>query len=96
MKIIGISCFYHDSAIAYVEDGVLKSAVQEERFSRKKHHPEFPFNALFWTLENFKLNLDDIDSIAFYEKPALKLERIKHSHISLWPFSYKNYIRDLK
>ena len=96
MKIIGISCFYHDSAVAYVENGVLKSAVQEERFSRKKHDPEFPFNALFWTLENFNLNLDDVDSIAFYEKPALKLERIKHSHISLWPFSYKNYIRDLK
>ena len=95
MKVIGISCFYHDSAVAYVKDGVLVAAAQEERFSRVKHDPSFPFNALGWILDENNLKLSDIDCIAFYENPHLKLNRIKFSHIASWPNSFKNYKRDL-
>ena len=95
MKVIGISCFYHDSAVAYVKDGVLKAAAQEERFSRVKHDPSFPFNSLGWILDENNLKLSDIDCIAFYENPHLKLNRIKYSHIASWPNSFINYKRDL-
>ena len=95
MKILGISCFYHDSAVAYVNEGVLQGAVQEERFTRIKHDPSFPFNSLGWILDHNNLKLKDIDCITFYEKPDLKLNRIKYSHIASWPNSYENYKRDL-
>ena len=96
MRIIGISCFYHDSAVAYVKDGVLISAIQEERFSRKKHDPSFPFNAFGWILDKYLLRLEDIDCIAFYENPSLKLKRIKYSHIVSWPHSFETYKRDIE
>jgi len=95
MKVIGISCFYHDSAVAYVKDGILQAAVQEERFSRIKHDPSFPFNSLGWILDENNLKLSDIDCIAFYEDPHLKLNRIKYSHVASWPNSFINYKRDL-
>ena len=95
MRIIGISCFYHDSAVAYVRDGVLISAIQEERFTRKKHDPSFPYNAFYWVMYNFGFELKDIDCIVFYENPVLKLNRINYSHISAWPFSFERFKRDL-
>ena len=73
--ILGISAFYHDSAAALVKDGKIISAAQEERFSRIKHDPSYPFNAIEFVLKNSKLKLSEIDHVVFFEKPFLKFER---------------------
>tara|TARA_B100001989_G_scaffold252855_1_gene236608 strand:- start:838 stop:2628 length:1791 start_codon:yes stop_codon:yes gene_type:complete len=96
MKVIGISCWYHDSAVAFIEDGLVISAVQEERFTRKKHDPNFPINALLWTLEEFKLDINNLDYIAYYEDPRLKLSRIKYTHAIKWPKSFYEFKKDIK
>tara|TARA_Y100000589_G_scaffold331823_1_gene387285 strand:+ start:5917 stop:7713 length:1797 start_codon:yes stop_codon:yes gene_type:complete len=96
MRIIGISCWYHDSAVAYIENSKIICAAQEERFSRKKHDPNFPINSFMWILDEYNLDINDIDYIAFYEDPKLKLKRIKYTHSLNWPNSYKNYISDMK
>ena len=76
MKILGISCFYHDSAASLVENGEIISCVQEERFTRKKHDSNFPSNSIKYILEENKIKLNNIDYIVFYEKPFIKFERL--------------------
>ena len=76
MNILGISCFYHDSAAALIKDGEVISSVQEERFSRKKHDSNFPSNSIKYILEENELKLNDLDHIVFYEKPFIKFERL--------------------
>ena len=75
-SILGISAFYHDSAAALIKDGKIIAAAQEERFSRKKHDPRYPFNAVKYVLEEGKIKLDNVDHIVFFEKPFLKFERL--------------------
>ena len=74
-SILGISAFYHDSAAAIIVDGKIIAAAQEERFTRKKHDPSYPFNAIEFVLKFANLNLSDVDQIVFFEKPFLKFER---------------------
>ena len=69
LKIIGISCYYHDSAVAYIDNGKIINAVQEERFTRIKHDNSFPKQSINFILKENKLSLNDIDYIVFYEKP---------------------------
>jgi carbamoyltransferase len=76
MRILGISAFYHDSAASIVVDGDIVAAAQEERFTRKKHDPAFPTNAVNFCLEYAGLELKDLDAIVFYDKPLLKFERL--------------------
>jgi carbamoyltransferase len=76
MNILGISCFYHDAAAALAADGRLVSAAQQERFSGRKHDPEFPEDAVAYCLSRNNLSIDDIDCIAFYDKPLLKFDRL--------------------
>ncbi len=76
MRVLGISAFYHDSAAALVEDGHIVAAAQEERFTRKKHDPSFPRNAIAYCMEEAKIELDDLDHVVFYDKPFLKFERL--------------------
>ena len=73
MIILGISAFYHDSAAAVIKDGEVVAAAQEERFTRKKHDSGFPKNAINYCLEAVGCSLDEIDYVAFYDKPFLKL-----------------------
>ena len=68
MRILGISAFYHDSAAALLEDGVIVAAAQEERFTRKKHDPSFPRNAIDYCLEEAGISMVDVDFVAFYDK----------------------------
>ena len=75
MKILGISCFYHDSAACLLIDGEIKSAVAEERFSKIKHDNGFPTMASQFCLANSGKTIYDLDLIAFYDKPVLKFER---------------------
>ena len=75
VNIIGVSSHYHNSAACLIRDGTLVAAAQEERFSRQKHDPRFPLNALRYCLEEVGLSIADIDCVAYYEDPAKKLER---------------------
>ncbi len=91
MKIIGISAFYHDSAAALLVDGTLVAAAQEERFTRKKHDPEFPSNALAYCLDVAGCRLSGIDHVVFYEKPFLKFERLVETYLAFAPGGYRSF-----
>jgi carbamoyltransferase len=91
MKILGISAFYHDSAAALVDNGVVVAAAQEERFTRKKHDSEFPTNAVKYCLSTVGGSLDDIDYIAFYDKPLLKFERLLETYLSFAPRGFRSF-----
>jgi carbamoyltransferase len=84
-KILGISAFYHDAAAAIIEDGKILAAVQEERFTRKKHTPEFPIQSIRYCLEESGFDLDDLDAVVFYDKPLLKFERLLDTYYSFAP-----------
>ena len=85
MYILGISCFYHDSATALISDGEIIAAAQEERFTRKKHDFAFPKNAVEFCLNQAQITIDDIAYIAFYDKPLVKFERILETSLSVAP-----------
>ena len=95
-KILGISAFYHDSAAALIEDGIIIAAAQEERFSRKKHDDRFPTNAIQFLLKNSKCSLNDIDKIVFYEKPFLKFERLLETYIGFSPKGFKQFSKAIQ
>ncbi len=90
--ILGISCFYHDSAAALIKDGEIISAVQEERFSRKKHDSGFPLNAINYCLKSQKINLKDIEAIVYYEKPLLTFERLLETYVATAPRGLRSFI----
>lgn len=92
MKILGISAFYHDSAASIVVDGEIIAAAQEERFTRKKHDPAFPTNAVKFCLEYSGLELKDLDAIVFYDKPLLKFERLLETYYAFAPSGFKSFI----
>ena len=87
MKILGISCFYHDAAAALLIDGKLVAAAEEERFSRKKHDSNFPEKAIRFCLEESGISSQEIDYVIFYEKPFLKFDRILKSCVETYPRS---------
>ena len=90
-SILGISAFYHDSAAAIIVDGNIVAAAQEERFSRKKHDPRYPFNAVKYVLEESNLKLNEIDHIVFFEKPFLKFERLLETYMAFAPKGFKSF-----
>ncbi len=85
MRILGISCFYHDSAACLIEDGELVAAAQEERFSRRKHDQNLPENAIRYCLAESGAAERKIDAVAFYDKPILKFHRILETHLCAAP-----------
>ena len=89
MNILGISCFYHDSAAALIQDGRLVAAAEEERFSRIKHDFGFPQLAIDFCLESAGITAKDVDYVVYYEKPFLKFERIVQSALQTFPKSYE-------
>ena len=91
-NIIGISAYYHDSAAALVIDGEIISAVQEERFTRKKHDSSFPKEALKYCLRHNKLKLKDIDHVIYYEKPLLTFERLLETYLGSAPRGGRSFI----
>ncbi len=90
--ILGISGFYHDSASALICDGEIISAVQEERFSRKKHDSRFPRNAVKYCLKSNNLDLRDIKNIVYYEKPLLTFERLLETYLSVAPRGGRSFV----
>ena len=87
MTILGISCYYHDSAASLIIDGEIVASAQEERFTRKKHDPSFPVNSINYCLSFAKINLSDVDKITFYEDPELKYLRLKKTYKDFFPNS---------
>ena len=89
--ILGISAYYHDSAAALVVDGEIVAAAQEERFSRRKHDPRYPRNAVDYVLREGGLRLDQVDHVAFYDKPFLKFERLIETYVASVPRGWQSF-----
>jgi len=92
MIILGISCFYHDAAACVLKDGKIVAAAAEERFTRKKHDNSFPKNAILFCLDYLGIAMNEVDVVAFYEKPIIKFERIISQHLQHFPKSRKVFI----
>ncbi len=90
-SILGISAFYHDSAACILIDGEIIAAAQEERFTRKKHDPSYPNNAVEFVLDHAKLKLHQIDQIVFFEKPFLKFERLLETYVAFAPKGFLSF-----
>ena len=95
VSILGISAFYHDSAAALIVDGEIIAAAQEERFSRKKHDSNYPFNSINFVLDYGKLNLNEIDYVVFYEKPFLKFERLIETYVANAPRGFGQFAKSV-
>ena len=91
-KILGISAFYHDSAAALLIDGNIVAAAQEERFTRKKHTPDFPVNAIKYCLEYSGCSIDELDAVVFYDKPLLKFERLLETYYAFAPKGLASFL----
>ena len=89
--ILGISAYYHDSAVALLKEGKIISAVQEERFTRKKHDARFPHKSIEYILKSEKINLNEIDYIVFYDKPFLKFERLLETYLATIPKGFQSF-----
>ncbi len=94
--ILGISCFYHDSAACLIKDGEIITAVQEERFTRKKHDSDFPINAIKYCLKSQSIDLRDINSIVYYEKPLLTFERLLETYLAASPRGSRSFIASMQ
>jgi carbamoyltransferase len=93
MHILGISCFYHDSAAALVREGEIIAAAQEERFTRKKHDFNFPLNAINYCLTAGSIKAEDLDYVVFYDKPFIKFERILETSLAYAPSGIRQFIQ---
>lgn len=93
MNILGISAFYHDSAAAIISDGVIVAAAQEERFSRVKHDSAFPSKAAEYCLAETGLRADQLDLVAFYDKPLLKFDRLLETYLAVVPAGLASFIK---
>ena len=90
--ILGLSCYYHDSAAALLKNGEIVAAAQEERFSRKKHDSRFPKNAVSYCLKSQGINLSDIKEVVYYEKPLLTFERLLETYLGAAPRGGRSFI----
>ncbi|HZL42291.1 MAG TPA: carbamoyltransferase N-terminal domain-containing protein, partial [Verrucomicrobiae bacterium] len=90
-RILGISAFYHDSAAALVVDGHIAAAAQEERFTRKKHDSHFPARAIDYCLEAAGIGPEDLDYVAFYDKPLLKFDRLLETYLAFAPAGFASF-----
>jgi carbamoyltransferase len=93
--ILGLSCFYHDSAAAIIKDGKIIAATQEERFTRVKHDFSFPHNSIKYCLKTVDKDLHEIDHVIFYEKPLLKFERLLETYLHFTPNGYKSFVASM-
>ena len=89
--VLGISCFYHDSAAALLRDGVVVAACQEERLSRKRHDSGFPARAVKYVLKEAGITAEQLDAVGFYDKPLLKFERMLSTYVATFPRSFESF-----
>jgi len=90
--ILGLSAYYHDSAAALICDGEIIAAAQEERFTRKKHDPVFPANAIKYCMTEAGISFNDLDSVVFYDKPLLKFERLLETYLAYAPSGFTSFL----
>jgi predicted NodU family carbamoyl transferase len=95
MYVLGISCYYHDSAACLLKDGEIIAAAQEERFTRIRHDQEFPTQAIKYCLKHAGITIDKVDYVGFYDKPLIKFERILTTYVATWPRSYPSFIKSM-
>jgi len=95
INILGISALYHDSAAALIRDGEIVAAAQEERFTRRKHDPGFPRNAISFCLEKGGISTKELDHVVFYEKPFAKFERLLETYLAYAPKGFQSFRRAL-
>jgi carbamoyltransferase len=95
MYILGISAFYHDSAACIVRKGVIMAAAQEERFTRKKHDPSFPINAIQFCLDQAQIRFEDVEKVVFYDKPFIKFERILETFYEIAPKGIGAFVKHI-
>lgn len=91
MYLLGVSCFYHDSAAVLLEDGIIVAAAEEERFSRVKHDNDFPEKSIQFCLRQANIEVEDLDYVVFYEKPLVKFERILSTSLGTFPQSWRSF-----
>ena len=91
-RILGISAYYHDSAACLVEDGRIVAAAQEERFTRKKHDPAFPSQAVAYCLREAGITTKDLDLVGFYEKPLVKFDRLLETYAACAPRGWRSFL----
>ena len=92
-SILGISAFYHDSAACILKNGKIIAAAQEERFTRKKHDPNYPHNSIEFVLKYANLKLSEVDQIVFFEKPFLKFERLLETYVAFAPKGFISFAK---
>ncbi len=92
-SILGISAFYHDSAACLLIDGKIIAAAQEERFTRKKHDPSYPYKSIEFVLNYANLKLSEVDNIVFFEKPFLKFERLLETYVAFAPKGFLSFTK---
>lgn len=95
MYILGLSCYYHDSAAVLIRDGEIVAAAQEERFTRKKHDPGFPVESVRYCLRQAGIQLSDVAYIAYYDKPFLTFERLIETYIALAPRGWRSFVTSM-
>ena len=96
MRILGISCYFHDAAAVLLEDGVLIAAAEEERFTRKKHDFEFPHKAIEFCLSQGKITGKDLDYAVFFEKPFVKFDRLLRTSLQGYPRTYRMFVDSMR
>lgn len=89
--ILGISAYYHDSAVAVIRDGEVIAAASEERFTRKKHDENFPLQAMHACLDIAGASVADLDFVGFYEKPLQKFDRLLETYLAYAPRGYLSF-----
>ena len=95
MNVLGISAYYHDSAACLLVDGEIVAAAQEERFTRRKHDASFPSRAVEYCLSEAGISVEELDLVAFYDKPLLKFDRILETYASLAPRGFRMFLHGL-
>jgi len=93
LNILGLSCYYHDASACLVQDGKAVAAVQEEAFSRIKHDPAFPRQAVAFCLQQAGISIRDVDHVVFYEKPFLKFERLLETYVANAPYGWPSFLK---
>ena len=90
--ILGLSCYYHDSAAALLKNGEIIAAAQEERFSRKKHDARFPKNAILYCLRSQGISFENVEQVVYYEKPLLTFERLLETYLGCAPRGGRSFV----
>lgn len=93
--ILGLSAFYHDSAACLVRDGEIVAAAQEERFTRRKHDHRFPHESIAYCFKEAGIGVDDVDYVAFYDKPLVKFERLMETYLAYAPVGFTSYLKGM-